>query len=190
MRKYERLPQFEITHGAYRIQPVQDEHIEPIRRWRNQQMDVLRQERAIEKDEQETYFSQSIWPQMAVKQPAQILVTLLKNELPIAYGGFVHASWTHRRAELSFLADPKIARSERQYSEALNNYLTLIRVAGFERLPFNRLYLETYAIRTAHIAMLEANGFRHEGTMREHVVVDGKSVDSLIHSCLRREWIS
>ena len=170
------------------MRAVQDADIESIRRWRNAQMDVLRQEHPIDEEAQKAYFAKAVWPQMLLAEPSQILVTLLHDDQPIAYGGFVHISWTHRRAELSFLADPDIARNESRYSHALSHYLALIRVVGFGRLRFNRLYLETYAMRTAHIALLERNGFALEGTMRAHVLIGGSYCDSLIHGCLRDEW--
>ena len=51
-------------------------------------------------------------------------------------------------------------------------------------MGLHRLFAETWANRTAHIALLEEAGFVHEGTMRDHVVKDGVVLDSVIHGIL------
>ena len=56
---------------------------------------------------------------------------------------------------------------------------------AFDDLGFNRLFTETYAFRHEHISLLEKNGFRFEGKMKQHTMINGTFVDSLLHGYLR-----
>jgi len=46
------------------------------------------------------------------------------------------------------------------------------------------LFTETYDIRPRHVAILEMNGFKLEGRLIDHVLIDGKYIDALIHGCV------
>jgi len=166
------------------IRPIHPDHIEAIRQWRNQQLDVLRQSRPITREEQERYFATHVWPVTADPQPPQVLVSYFDGELHIGYGGLVHIAWEHKRAEVSFLLDP--ARGGR-YRPDFATFLRLIRQLAFRQLGLRRIFTETYAIRTEHIAILEESGFEREGIMRDHVIIGGKPVHSIIHGCLDAE---
>lgn len=183
-RSYQRLPSLDTSIESYSLRCIQDADIEPIRQWRNAQMEVLRQPAPISPGEQERYFARAIWPQMDSARPGTILVTVLHNDRVIGYGGLVHCTWEHRRAEISVLFKPEIAADPAAYRAALLAFLAMIRDVGFARLGHNRLTLETYDIRPFHIGVLEEAGFKLEGRLREHVVIGGKAVDSLIHAAL------
>lgn len=185
MRHYACLPIEPVARGEYALSTVQDGHVELIRQWRNAQMDVLRQDAPIGLDQQQSYFASMIWPTLAEHQPSNILLTFYRHGRPIGYGGLVHVAWRHYRAEVSFLLEPELASDSASYAECFAAYLGLIKQVGFEVLGFQRLFTETYAMRTDHIAILESNGFTHEGRLRRHVIVDGEFVDSLIHGCLK-----
>jgi len=64
--------------------------------------------------------------------------------------------------------------------------LTLIKAVAFDYLKFNRLFTETFNIRQFHISTLESNGFIREGVLKEHVIINGKYVDSIFHGCLNK----
>jgi hypothetical protein len=85
------------------ISAVQPEHIESIRVWRNEQLDVLRQAHPISVDEQTAYFDRVIWHDMDSTTPRQILVAIHLSGEFIGYGGLVHLSWSDQRGEVSFL---------------------------------------------------------------------------------------
>ena len=51
-----------FTDSCYSIIPIRKEHIEHIRIWRNRQIDILRQDTEISREDQETYFDKNIWP--------------------------------------------------------------------------------------------------------------------------------
>jgi RimJ/RimL family protein N-acetyltransferase len=181
---YRCLPYATLERNGFALRTVQPADIEPIRQWRNAQMNVLRQTTPISAEAQEAYFAETIWPSLSESRPANILLAFLENGSLIGYGGLVHIAWGDRRAEVSFLLTPKLAGDEPVYGARFAAFLGLIRELAFQGLGLHRLFTETYAFRTAHIAVLEQAGFRLEGRMRDHVVIDGQPIDSLLHGCL------
>lgn len=184
MNTYACLPRQHVEHHGHALLPVQPAHIEPIRQWRNAQMDVLRQSAPISADQQQDYFARHIWPTQSLAQPANLLLGLLHEGRLIGYGGLVHIAWQHRRAELSFLLDPQLSRNEARYAADFSAFIGLVAELAFDDLRFRRLFTETYAMRRHHIAVLEANRFQAEGVLRQHVLIDGAAVDSLLHGRL------
>lgn len=187
MRRYACLPDAPITDGAFSLATVQDAHIERIREWRNVQMDVLRQSKPISREQQERYYEERIWPTLESPQPDNILLIFREGDRPVGYCGLVHVAWEHRRAEVSFLLDPDLAKDAAGYARYFSACLGLLRRLAFDALGFHRLHAETYAVRVEHIRVLESCGFRLEGRLRDHVWIDGTTVDSLIHGCLNVE---
>jgi RimJ/RimL family protein N-acetyltransferase len=187
VKAYACLTKQSFEDGDRSVRPVQPEDIESIRRWRNAQIDVLRQPRPIAPDEQERYYAEHIWPAMAEARPSNLLLGYLEKGRLIGYGGLVHIAWEHRRAEVSFLLDPARTRRDDEYRADFQRFLRLLKEVAFSVLRFNRLFTETYSTREHHIAVLEATNFRREGTLREHALVAGIAVDSLIHGCLRSD---
>ena len=186
---YACLVRKQISYQYYSIRAVEVSDIELIRQWRNAQMDVLRQQREIIPAEQLAYYEQHIWPTLGDVRPENILLAYSLGDRLIGYGGLVHIAWEHRRAELSFLLDPARGINEHSYRCDFSAFLQLIKSLAFEDLNLQRIYTETYAHRTHHISVIEATGFSHEGTLRENILLNGQPVDSLIHSCLKKEYI-
>jgi RimJ/RimL family protein N-acetyltransferase len=179
------LKQQRFKYGDYAILPVQPDHIEPIRRWRNAQLDVLRQPAPITLAQQERYFALNIWPAMELAAPHNILMAFLLDECLIGYGGLVHISWVDQRAELSFLVDEQRVKDPGQYAIDFTAFIALSRSLAFDDLGLHKVFTETYATRHHHIAVLEAAGFRREGILGEHVKLGDVFVDSIIHGILR-----
>ncbi|HEX2825378.1 MAG TPA: GNAT family N-acetyltransferase [Burkholderiales bacterium] len=184
MREYVCLARQCYERADYSVCPVQAEHVEAIRQWRNAQRDVLRQRDEITPQQQQRYYEAQIWPDMARRQPSNVLFAYSERDTLIGYGGLVHIAWEHRRAELSFLLDPRRAGDREGYARDFAAFLELMKQVAFRALALNRLFTETFAIRTHHIEILESCGFRPEGAMREHVIIDGMPIDSLLHGCL------
>jgi RimJ/RimL family protein N-acetyltransferase len=86
------------------------------------------------------------------------------------------------------LVERKIEESPNEKYKIFSHFLDLIKKLCFLDLKLFKLWAETYANRGHHISILEANGLQLEGRLRSHVIIDGKRVDSLIHSILIREW--
>lgn len=181
---YRCMPSAELAEGDFCIRAVQPEHIEPIRRWRNAQLDLLRQSAPITPDQQHRYYEDHIWPDKATEEPKNILVVYLDRDELIGYGGLVHIAWEHRRAEVSFLLKPRHEKFPEQRACYFVTFLGLMKILAFRDLKLNRLFTETFANRTRHIEALESAGFRLEGRLREHVRVKHCPVDCLFHGCL------
>jgi len=185
MKRYACVPVERVEEAGFSLSTVQPEHIEPIRRWRNAQLDVLRQSAPLTPEQQQAYFDSQIWPSLEQAEPRQILLAYFRDGALIGYGGLVHISWADRRAEVSFLLDPEPEANRRELPELFACYLGLIVRLAFSHLDLRRLVTETFAFRDTHIAVLEAQGFQREGRLREHVLVDGKPMDALMHGLLR-----
>ena len=182
--KYKIMSWSEISDGVITLRPLQQEDIENIRLWRNAQMDVLRQARPISPEEQARYFEQHVWPEKKSSQPRQILLGVeLSNKL-IGYGGLVNLHWADQRAEISFLLSDEIEVQPALRAEIFIRFLLIIQKLSFKSLGLQRIWTETYSFRKAHIKTLEASGFVLEGCMRKHVIINGESMDSLIHGVI------
>jgi RimJ/RimL family protein N-acetyltransferase len=182
---YKCLKNKNFHFNKFKLEPIRVEDIENIRNWRNSQLDVLRQDKIITEEEQIKYFNDHIWPETIKNEPRQILFSYFRNDDLIGYGGLVHISWKDLRAEISFLINPDNL-SDEDYYLFFSSYLTLIKSVAFDDLKFNRLFTETFDIRKFHISILESNGFKREGILKEHVIINGKYVDSIFHGCLNK----
>lgn len=178
------MPRARLDLGDLWIEAIQPAHIEPIRQWRNAQIDVLRQSSIISPEQQRAYYEQHIWPDQKNMQPRNILVAIHQGDDFIGYGGLVHIAWEHRRAELSFLLDTTLTSDINFLIRTFGTFLELMKVLAFEDLGLQRLSTETYAMRKHHIDVLEESGFRREGVLKQHVIIDGEPVDSILHGCL------
>jgi RimJ/RimL family protein N-acetyltransferase len=89
----------------------------------------------------------------------------------------------NRRAELGFA----LGRSfwGRGYMTAA---LPAVIEFAFSRLGLHRLYADTDPRNTPSIRALERQGFRREGVLREHYLVQGEPQDAVVYGLLRSEW--
>jgi RimJ/RimL family protein N-acetyltransferase len=187
---YNCMPRHYISQDDLTVMPIQPGHIEKVRQWRNDQMDVLRQYNVITESQQREYYHKHIWPDMKNEYPKNILLSIFENDVFVGYGGLVHIAWEHQRAEVSFLLDPKFAKNKARYTEIFSQYLQLIKRFAFEVLGLKKLCGETYAMRNTQISTLEATGFIREGVLKKHLVINGKRVDAVIHGCLSADLYS
>ncbi len=170
-------------HDGYALRPIAWDDREPIRRWRNDQIDVLRQRSALSVDDQDRYYRDVVAPQLTAAEPAQVLVAVDLDGSLIGYGGIVHLAWGDRRGEVSFLtATDRLDGAT--FTADWRAYLAMLVPAARDHLRLHKLTTETYAFRTALVPLLEEAGFVREGVLREHHDVDGAWVDSLAHGLL------
>lgn len=184
------MPRPRLHDGEFTLRAIGPQDIESIRQWRNAQMDVLRQSSAITMEEQQRYFAEHIWPDRSSLKPRQILLAIEHHGELVGYGGLVHISWPYRRAEVSFLLEPRLEHDQKALQDCFSRYLAMIQEFAFEDIQLHRLTTETYEQRAVHIRALEAAGFRLEGRLREHVIVGGKLTAALMHGTLAHEWRS
>jgi len=148
--------------------------------WRNQQLEVLRQQDPISTEQQDLYFSQTIKPLMSMTHPSQFLFGIEFDEQLIGYGGLTNVDWDAQRAELSFLVDTKILNTP-TYEEIMLNFIKIIAEFAKKKFGFNQIFTETYTQRVGHIKILELAGFEHETFLADRADINGKSVSSQIH---------
>ena len=170
------------TDDRYQLRPIHWNDRDVIREWRNAQIDVLRQVNPLSTNEQDSYFTNVVLPQLSQEQPEQILFAFLEDSQFVGYGGFVHIVWSDQRAEVSFLTN--INRLQQHvFSQDWSAYLDLL-VQLAQKIGFNKLTTETYSIRPELIEILEDFGFTQEDHLRDHHLVNGSPVDSFAHAYL------
>ncbi len=187
--KYQQLSDIEYSLGTYSIVPIRRADMLSIKEWRNEQMEVLRQSKRLTDEDQMRYYDSLVKQSFEEPFPRIMLFSYLLDGRLIGYGGLTNLDWVNKRAEISYLLET--ARSSEKdverYVQDFSSFLSLMKRIAFKELAVNRLYTETFDIRPLHIATLERNGFRFEGRMREHVCIEDKYIDSLIHGCLVKE---
>jgi len=187
--KYEKiLSKTKLQHGKYTLIPIRKQDIQKIRKWRNDQMDILRQNKILTKLEQEDYFKKIIKRTFQENKPNCILFSFLLNDECIGYGGFVHIDWFLKRSEISFLNETNRAQNQETYKTDYSIFLKIILQIAFEQLCLNRIFTETFAFRKNTSKLLEKFGFRLEGRLKNHVMVKGNYFDSLIHGFLKQYY--
>ena len=179
------LPKQQFALDDYALRPLQRGDMEAIRCWRNEQIEVLRQDRPLTQEDQERYYREVVSPLFAEKQPPQLLFGYLLRGALIGYGGLVYVSWHDRRAEVSFLVDSVRAGELPMYRQDFAAFLELVKQVAFDALDLNRIFAETFDFRGDHIAVLEQAGFVKEGVMKEHIRLDDGFGDSVLHGYLR-----
>ena len=168
--------------NEYCLVPLREQDVELIRKWRNDQIRVLRQKKPLTEKEQHNYFSQVILKSFSEDKPKCVLFSFLFKNNCIGYGGFVNINWNIKSAELSFLLDTKHAQKAKIYQKEFSIFLELILGLNTEEIKFEVIATETYDIRPLHIKILEDSGFKYiKRTRNLKKNIDGKIVDSLFH---------
>ncbi len=169
-----------MSENNYTLVPIRAQDWEPIRQWRNEQRNILRQDDIIIKEEQEIYTEWYYAFEYGKSRPGILLYSfLLDNEL-IGSGGFGKIDWKNNWAETSFLLDRTIDFHYIHYKEEFMTFLKLLE-SHTAHFGLHRWYSETFAFRTFHIQCLEEYGFEREGILVDHVRKDGKYIDVVMH---------
>lgn len=173
---------------GYAIVALRQEDMENIRRWRNEQMIVLRQQTPLQPEQQQAYYRDVVVPLFHMDKPGQILFSVLKDGTCIGYGGLTYLDWTSKRGEVSFLVDTKRSNDHKTYRQDYLHFLALLKKVAFEELHLHRMFGETYAMRDYHITILEEAGFKYEGRQKDHILKEGKWYDSVMHGFLDSDY--
>lgn len=185
--KYKCLTKEFFSLGEYLLRPLCIEDMESIRLWRNEQMEVLRQDNALTQEDQAVYWSHVIRPSFFQEQPKQILFAYEKDKQLIGYGGLTHIDWKVGNAEVSFLMDVEFVKNTSSYQFSFGKFISLLKLVAFNELSMQRLFTETFDIRPYHVIVLEENGFKLEKRLKEKITLGNRRVDSLIHGCIKDE---
>ena len=188
-RKYLCLKNLKYKFENYSLITIREKDIESIRKWRNNQRDILRQKEKISKKEQIQYYKSIIKKNFKKKYPDSILFSYTLNGKCIGYGGLTNIDWDSKRSELSFLVNDRRYLDSKIYAKDFFSFLNIIIQLSFLELKFNRLFTETYNIRKTHLQILKKVGFKYEGRLKQHTIINDKYIDSIIHGYLQSEYI-
>lgn len=180
MNKYKVLHKQHFKNGDYSIVPIRMEDQYAIMKWRNEQMFHLRQNKPLTREAQEVYFKDVVAQLFNKEKPDQILFSYLKGKTCIGYGGLVHINWIDRNAEISFIMDTKLEKSE--FELHWTTYLSMIEDVGFNDLKLHKIFTYAYDLRPQLYTAIEKVGFAKEATLKEHCFFNNEFKDVIIHS--------
>jgi len=182
IKRYSFLKNNKTQIGKYSILPLRKQDIQKIRKWRNEQINVLRQQISLTKEIQSKYYTNVIEKSFYKNNPSIILFSFLHEGNCIGYGGLVHMNWNFKRGEVSFVDNTIRTKSKITYQKDFSIFLKLLFKIAFDDLILNKLTTETFDIRPWTIEVLESQGFKIEGKLKKHILIDGKLYDSLLHA--------
>ena len=188
-KKYSFLASNKFCLDEYCLVPFMEQEMELIRKWRNEQIDYLRQNKPLTKDEQSKYYHQVIKKSFYEKKPEMILFSFILKNNCIGYGGFVHIDWNLKKAELSFVLDTNRTEKLETYKKEFSIFLKIILNIGFKQILFHKIFTETFDIRPNTILVLEKTGFVLENRLSSKNYINGSYVDSLFHRILISEYV-
>ena len=188
-KKYSFLASNKFCLDEYCLIPLMEQEMELIRKWRNEQIDYLRQNKPLTKDEQSKYYHQVIKKSFYEKKPEMILFSFILKNSCIGYGGFVHIDWNLKKAELSFVLNTNRTEKLETYKKEFSIFLKIILNIGFKQILFHKIFTETFDIRPNTILVLEKTGFVLENRLSSKNYINGSYVDSLFHRILISEYV-
>jgi RimJ/RimL family protein N-acetyltransferase len=184
LRLYKKINKIRFTKNDLSLVPIRDEDKYAIRNWRNDQMDVLRQESLLTLEEQEAYFENVISKLFEVEEPTQFIFSLLEKSHLIGYGGLVHIDWKNKTAEISFLSETSRSKTKDSFIKDWVDYLSLVKEIANIYLNFNSIYTYAYDLRPNLYIALEKSGFSETRRLKDHVEINGEKRDVVIHTFL------
>lgn len=178
------LSQQKFEYGIFKIIPVQMGDRFQIMKWRNEQIEILRQENYLTENDQNFYFENIVSRQFGENHPNQLLFSYYENEILIGYGGLVHIDWKSKNAELSFIIDTYRNKDIDRFKNDLVIFLNLISRVCFDDLKFKKLHTTVYEIenRAPYIEVIKEFGFILEGNLKNHIYINGEFKNLLIFS--------
>lgn len=151
-------------------------HLPYLKTWRNKQRDILRQVKLLTDEDQKKWFLK------IQKDKNQKLFSILEDGKFIGYCGLTPIDHNNKRAEISFLVEPKIAVDGKHYKLIFLKTLKHLSRYAFLQMKLNKIFTETVVFRKMHMKVLEESGFKKEARLKEQYFKKGKFQDSIIHS--------
>lgn len=181
---YKCLEKQKFQLGDFKIIPIRYSDRIEIMNWRNSQLFHLRQKEKLTILDQDLYFKNIVASSFKMTNPNQILFSYLKSDKCIGYGGLVHINWIDKNAEISFIIDTILEKSE--FEIHWTNFLTLIEEVAFIELKFHKIFTYAFDLRKNLYPILNKNGYINEARLYEHTFYKDKFIDVLIHSKINK----
>ena len=162
------------------LQPILPEHLEQLRRWRNQPelRQYFREYRDI------TPAMQHSWYDSLQNDNTQRNFAIYNEDLLIGHCSLNHIHWVYRTAEFSIYIGSPQQRGKGYGVIALTKLLDY----GFYSLNLNRIWGEVYSHNPAFDLYLKM-GFKKEGVLHQTVFKNGEYYDSYIIAILKGDYI-
>ena len=160
---------------------IQKNEIEIIRKLRNSQIKILRQNNFISVAQQVKYFNEKIIPDYKKKKPKNILLAIRKSTF-LGYCGLTNIDWNLKKAEISFLVLNKISLRKKKFVNLFDNSLKVLETIFFDELHLSKLQSETYSFRTEIIDTLKNRNFIIDGVLKNNVKKNNSYFDSYLLS--------
>lgn len=181
-RNYKCLSKQEFSWGRFKIVPIRHDDRFEIMKWRNVQINVLRQREPLTRAQQDHYFQNVISALFEAQNPDQILFSFIEDDTLAGYGGLVHIDWVSKNAEISFLTNPNRNKDPNVFIQDWKTFLTILKPLVKSELGFNKIYTYAYDIRPHLYQALTQSFFKEEARLKKHVLVGGLLTDIVIHS--------
>jgi RimJ/RimL family protein N-acetyltransferase len=110
-------------------------------------------------------------------------ITTVDDDAVVGTCTIFHIDHDHRRAEIGFA----IGRADWRKGYASDAVTALVRFA-FDQLDLHRLEADPDPQNQGSIRVLERQGFRREGLLRERYFLNEQPQDAAYYGLLRREW--
>jgi hypothetical protein len=177
---YEEFNISSILEEKYSLFPIRYEDKEKIRKWRNEQIALLRQKEILTEQSQESYFLNIVAANFKQRFPHQLLFGFFENDELIGYGGLVHIDWNSKNAEISFLLDTKKS-GEDEYLVLFKSFLSLIQEVA-KMTSMHKVYTFGYNLAKYRFQPLISSGFIEEANLKDHISIDGQLLHVKIYS--------
>lgn len=181
MRSYKCLTVNNFKNGSYSLVPIRDKDKFEIMKWRNEQIDILRQKELLTKEIQKNYFKTVVNELFHQQQPEQLLWSFFENDKLIGYGGLVHIDWKVKHGEISFITETSRNSSSDVFISDWYNFLEIIKNIASEYLNFSSIYTYAYDIRPLlYVALLKQN-FKEIKRIPNSIEIKNQLKDIVIH---------
>ena len=178
---YKILENKKIILNNYSLKNINSNSIEKIRKWRNNQISILRQKKNINTDDQKIYFESIIKKETKKNKPEQIILLFCYKNKTLGYGGITNIDWITSRGELAFLLDDRYANKTIDSEKYFPIFINLIKLLAFDILKIRTVWSETFSIRPKYIRQLELNSFVNVGIIKNNLVYKNKIYSSYFH---------
>lgn len=188
-RKYKCIDAAVWQRDNYQLTVIRDEDKYAILKWRNEQINILRQKRPIAAEEQESYFKKVVDSLFDVDEPQQLLFSFFENEQLIGYGGLVHIDWESKNAEISFLLETLRTTQREYFIPDFTNFIYLVTGIAFDELNFFKIHTTYYDIeeRQFYKEVIYKMGFVNEAALYNHISINNRYHNVIIASCFNNK---
>lgn len=145
---------------SYSLDKINKNDWQPIRLWRNAQLNILRQNEPISPKEQELYWEKQSFS--SISQSHTFCFSYKENDKCIGYGGLVHIDQEKSSAEISTLLDPSFLEPSPYFIKTTAIFIELTKQLAVA-MGIKHLRAEIFDHRVELIRLFYDIGFKTTG---------------------------